>query len=462
LKIRNKITIWIVGAGLCVSLIFSGFIYIEIAEESFELIDRELSDKVADIGYYGKQAGDMTDFIHALESLPSIKHYWVRLFNGGQRPVWESSVARKIDIIFPDNTKPFTVRTGVPAGDIYTDLEAKEKLAFRVIRSSIQIRQTPYDLLVGIPIENPVTDIMELILIIAAGFIASTVILFAISYWLSGRILKPINEINHLAGIISERTLTQRIPLRKSRDELYYLSETLNSMFDRLQFSFDRQKQFLADASHELKSPVALLRLKTEEYLQNEDLTEEHKAQLAGLSEQLHRMSRLINNLLDLSALEHTDIQLQYKEILLKELMMSVLDDFAEAFHARHLAVSNKLPEELKIHGDFDQLRRAIVNLVDNAVKYNVDFGKIEIYGCFNDSRVHVYIRNTGKGIPEADLPFIFDQFYRIEKSRSSELGGVGLGLTIVKRIVELHGGKIEVYSEPGNWTQVDFLFPAI
>jgi signal transduction histidine kinase len=373
--------------------------------------------------------------------------------------MWESAVAQKIALSPPDTREPFTITTAIPAGRIYSDAEADEKLAFRAMSAAIRIQDSTYTLVVGMPIENPVADLIELLATLAIGFCASAIILFMLSYWLSGRILKPISEINRLAGLINDKTLAQRIPLGKNRDELYRLSETLNSMFDRLQFSFDKQKQFLADASHELKNPVALLKLKAEEYLQRADLPEDHQSSLIELSETLHRLSRLINSLLDLSALEHTTLRLKHQEIVLSRLVTSVLDDFAEAFHARRLTIHKNVPDELIISGDPENLRRVIVNLVDNAIKYNEDDGSIEIKGSLTDSQVCLSVGNTGAGIPEAELPHIFDQFYRLEKSRSAAFGGVGLGLTIVKRIVELHGGNVTAYSAPGQWTRMDILF---
>jgi len=452
--------LWIVGTGLCVSLIFSVIVFVELAEEHYELIDTMLKHQVADLIYLEKQTDDIKSFAHTIESFPSLSRNWIKLYDTQHKCVWESSVARKIELTVLNNQGPFTVNTQIPVGSLYPDMEAEENLAFRVMSTTIRIKDTTYTLWVGTPIESPAADINELVMIIIIGFITSAILLFIISYWLSGRILKPISEINRLASIINEKTLMQRIPLGKNQDELYRLSETLNLMFDRLQFSFDKQKQFLTDASHELKSPVALLRLKVEDYLQSEDLPEEHKASLIGLSETLHRINRLINNLLDLSALEHPRTRLQHKRILLNQLVVSVLDDFAEAFNAKHITIHNTITAELQIYGDLDNLRRVIVNLVDNAIKYNDDYGTVEINGRSSDSLVYLYISNTGTGIPEADLPNIFDQFYRLEKSRSVEFGGVGLGLTIVKRIIELHGGKIEAESDPGKWTRMNIIFP--
>ena len=461
MKIRNKIALWIVGAGLCGSLIFSGIVFIAVGEEYYELIDTELRDKAADFEQIGVSVDNVQGFVHAVESLPSLRRCWLNLYDVEQKSVWKSAVAKDIDIAFPDSPKPFTVLSRIPTGHIYPDLEVDESLAIRAMPTSIQIKDAAFTLLVGIPTEDPVEEVIELSIIIGVGFVLSATVLLILGFWLSGRILKPINNINRLASVINEKTLSRRIPLGRTRDELFLLAETLNSMFDRLQYSFEKQKQFVADASHELKSPVALLRLKTEEYLQSEDLPEEHRVSLLGLSETLHRMSRLINDLLDLSILEHPTTPIECMEIPLNELVLPVLDDFTEAFAAKQLAVHSEISPEVKVFADTDKLRRVIVNLVDNAIKYNEKGGMVKISGHATSTHVFLSIGNTGPGVPEADLKNIFDQFYRLEKSRSLLLGGVGLGLTITRRIIELHGGKIGAESVPGQWTQMNISLPS-
>ncbi len=461
MKIRNKIAVWIVGAGLCGSLIFSAIVFIAVGEEYYELIDTELRGKAVDFEQIGVSADSVQGFVRAVESLPSLRRCWLSLYDVEKKSVWKSAVANDIDIALPGSPKPFTVLSRIPTGHRYPDLGVNESLAIRAMSTAIHINGAALTLLVGIPIENPVEEIIELSIVIAVGFVLSATVLTVLGFWLSGRILKPISDINRLASVINEKTLSRRIPLGRTPDELYRLAETLNSMFDRLQYSFEKQKQFVADASHELKSPVALLRLKTEEYLQSEDLPEEHRASLLGLSETLHRMSRLINDLLDLSILEHPTTPIECMEISLNELLLPVLDDFAEAFAAKQLVVHNEISSEVKVFADIDKFRRVLVNLVDNAIKYNKKDGMVKISGHATSTHVFLSIGNTGPGIPEADLENIFDQFYRLEKSRSMLFGGVGLGLTITRRIIELHGGKIDAESIPGQWTQMNISLPS-
>jgi two-component system OmpR family sensor kinase len=266
--------------------------------------------------------------------------------------------------------------------------------------------------------------------------------------------------INRLSRDISDRTLDRRIPLGKSRDELYDLSSSLNRMFDRLQYSFDAQKQFVADASHELKSPITLLTLFMEEALHRKDVPDSFMERLTHQMNILRRMSRLVKNLLDLSALKLKST-IDFEEVNLPGLLKSVLEDYEDVFTARSISVTMNIPEKLRVWGDKDQLQRVFINLMDNAIKYNYAGGEIKISAEAIGYDLRFSLFNTGRGIPRADLERVFDQFYRVEKSRSLQYGGSGLGLTIVKRIVELHGGTVQMKSEPGAWTRISITFPA-
>jgi signal transduction histidine kinase len=170
-------------------------------------------------------------------------------------------------------------------------------------------------------------------------------------------------------------------------------------------------------------------------------------------------MSRLVKNLLDLSALELKE-RLDLKEINLAELLKSVLGEYEVVFNAKKIDIQADMPPKLNIKGDWDNLQRAIINLVDNAVKYNREGGEIRIKVSENKTGVRISLLNTGAGISKTDLSRVFEQFYRVEKSRSAQYGGSGLGLSIAKRIIELHGGRIDIDSEPSAWTQVNISFP--
>ncbi len=216
-------------------------------------------------------------------------------------------------------------------------------------------------------------------------------------------------------------------------------------MFDRLQFSFAQQKEFISSAAHELRIPLTIIMLSHEELLAK-DLPEPIHHELAHQMDTLRRMNRLVKNLLDLSHLEHQE-QLRREPVHLRDLLDQVVLDFDDMLQNAQISCT-LTAEDLVISGEKDQLIRVCINLLDNAIKYNRNSeGWITILLQREKEHILLQICNSGPMIPEEDLPSVFEQFYRVEKSRALRYGGTGLGLTIVKKIVELHGGTISVSS---------------
>jgi signal transduction histidine kinase len=304
-------------------------------------------------------------------------------------------------------------------------------------------------------------EIWELVLGIFSGLVFSTLALVAISRFVAGKILRPIGRMKDLAQDIGEKNLDRRIPAGDGQDEFSELARTVNRMLDRLQYSFKRQRDFLFDTSHELKTPLTTMRLAIDEIcihdLEAAPLNTEKN--LLRLRNQVLRMERLVKDLLNLSALE-TLTRLDLKPVPIASLLSSLAAEYRFLADARQITMEMRLPERLILQGDAEKLRRAFSNILDNAVKYNTDGGRIELTASPSAAGAAVTVFNTGPGIAEAEIPKVFDQFYRVEKSRSIHHGGSGLGLAIVKRIVELHGGTVRLESRQGAWTRVTILLP--
>jgi len=288
--------------------------------------------------------------------------------------------------------------------------------------------------------------------------------LILISHFVTGKILKPIGQMKDLARDISEKNLEQRLPVNEQGDEFNELALTINQMLDRLQYSFMRQRNLLFDTSHELKTPLATIRLAIGEISSSDmdSLSPSIRDNLLRLNNQVLRMERLVKALLDMSSLE-TLSGLDLKPVHLTELLSALIEDYQLLSDARSIMMEVNLPENLWVKGDEEKLRRAFSNLLDNAIKYNEDGGQIVIRAkreVTETAVIVVIIENTGPGVPEEDLPKVFDQFYRVEKSRSLDYGGSGLGLSIVKRIIELHKGKVDIESKPGVRTRVIVRLP--
>jgi signal transduction histidine kinase len=249
-----------------------------------------------------------------------------------------------------------------------------------------------------------------------------------------------------LARNISDKNLTERVPVGNERDEHAELSLTLNRMLDRLQFSFARQKEFLFDTSHELKTPLTTIRMAVEEM--NADygplLPEEAREGMARMESQVIRMERLVKDLLSLSALEALR-NVKRNPVRIDALLSSLIDEYRFLADAENIRVETEIQEGLALLGDEEKLRRALSNAMDNAIKYNEEQAgrRLITVRAYESSEVlTIIVSNTGTAMSSEESRKIFDQFYRAPKSKSPRRGGSGLGLTIVKKTVELHQGE--------------------
>lgn len=460
MNIRYKITLWIAGAGLVTSLVLSFVVFMEMREQPFEVLDQELDSAAKAIAGRLAVENDGPENENTGASALRESRYWLRVLDDNLKPIYRSDLSGRVDIpLYDKKDDGYTVTLNIAGGLPSTGEGGDKGVPFRVRVVSARIKGANYLIQIAKPIEELEEEISDLLIALFTGLSVSLVVLTIFSYFVAGRIVRPISEINSLSREINEKTLGKRIPLGKSRDEIYELSDSLNHMFDRLQFSFSRQKEFLANASHELKSPTAMLRLFFEESAQRQDLPETFRRELMQQGGNALRMERLSKALLELSALELAP-SLEKEIFSLTQLIEGLLEDFSVVFRVKNMRVRLDSPENLPLAGDRNKIRRMLINFIDNAVKYNDEKGEIQIWAGMENDSVHLSVFNTGPGIPADELEKVFDQFHRVEKSRSVQYGGAGLGLSIARQIVSLHGGRIWIESKPGEWARVHVVLP--
>jgi heavy metal sensor kinase len=267
--------------------------------------------------------------------------------------------------------------------------------------------------------------------------------------WLVTRALRPIQSISSAAQKIATGDLTQRISAADSESELGQLVGVLNSTFARLDTAFTQQARFTADAAHELRTPVTVMLTHTQNGLASECLIDEHREAFEASQRAAQRMRRLIESLLELARLDSGQEPMHLNQFDLARIVTESLELVRPLADKRRIQIHTDLPETA-CHGDCDRLAQVITNLLTNAIDYNIDDGEVRISTHRNNGTATLTVINTGCGIPEADLPHIFDRFHRADKARSSS-GHSGLGLAIAKAIVLAHSGTIEAHSEPGK-----------
>ncbi|NIA19097.1 MAG: HAMP domain-containing protein [Xanthomonadaceae bacterium] len=459
MKIRTRIALWITGAGLITSLFFSLVVFFEMVEQPLKILDSELkSVGKSVISLLEEKKIPITP--KEMKQIPVFaERYWLKVYDEDNNTVYQSELARLIVLPLHNDEHRYTVQIHLPDKQLHLHQDSGGNVAFRVRILKLPANNQTFLVQIARPMERLDEEVVDLIIFLLLGLTASTILLLLLSYFIAGRILKPISAITNMAKDINEKTLDRRIPLGKSQDELHQLSSSLNQMFDRLQYSFTKQKQFLASASHELKTPITMLRLFMDEAVQNQDMDESFRLQMISQRSNLFRMDRLVKTLLDLSALELKEV-IEKQDFNLTVLIESLLEDFSAVMSAADISLETKLQENLHLLGDQDKIRRLLINILDNAIKYNYEGGTIELQTSEDEKNVIISLRNTGPGIPETDLKKVFEQFYRVEKSRSLQYGGAGLGLAIVRQIVKLHDGHLSMESDGKSWACITIALP--
>lgn len=285
-------------------------------------------------------------------------------------------------------------------------------------------------------------------------YIATSVALILagiIGWLLASRALKPVDEITKTARQIGAKSLDQRLVMKGPRDEIGRLVETFNEMISRLESSFNRTKQFTADASHELRTPLTILKGETEIALKTEKSVKGLRAVLKSNLEEINHLVDMVKKLLFLSKEDAGIRDMPVETVELDKLLLEKYKQVKRLAEEKGINMSLVKNDEVSVKGDPYRLRELLLNLIENAVKYTPTGGDVTLTLEGSNGFAKVIVADTGIGISKEDCPHVFERFYRVDKARVRSEGGSGLGLNICKQIVEAHKGGIELKSELGK-----------
>jgi signal transduction histidine kinase len=278
------------------------------------------------------------------------------------------------------------------------------------------------------------------------------------SAWVASKAIAPVEEIRQAAKGITAQRFDQRLPVPPTDDEIAGLIEVLNATFERLQRSFEQSVRFSADASHHLKTPIAVLRAGIEEILADVECSESTQERAEGLLGRIHHLSSVVDNLLLHSRADAGRLQLSKAEFDLGEVLEGVLDDALLLAEPLDLKVEANVPKHLLLKADRTFVAIIAQNLVENAVKYNTPGGRIRVEARAVNGTVEITIGNTGDGIPKDRTEHLFERFYRVRGGE--RVPGHGLGLSTARELARAHGGDIELVRSDDSWTEMRVRLP--
>lgn len=436
-SVRSQILIWymalIVSVGVIAIVASHEILFLRLSERIGRTLDREVSHFRLDTAEEGEATTRFDRYL--VRTLPHEYLYLLTFIDGNLYKAFPAVLPNDLLKVINSNAIPGEIRTKTAAYLIQTE----------PLRQRNKVRG---QLVVAYCLSCERQGINDLTLLIAGAFIVSVLAVSALAWAAAGRILAPLNLLTETAHKITETDLTQRIPLR-GHGEIAEMTATFNEMLDRLEIAFSSQRQFINDASHELRTPITIIRGHLE--LLGDD-PEERQETVALVLDELDRVSRFVEDLLLLAKAE------QPQFLVLRTVDVATLTEeiFAKASALAPRKWSLESKAEVKLVADAQRLTQAVINLAENAVKHTK--GEIAIGSALRENSVHLWVRDSGPGIPEPQQERIFERFVQIDAPRSSD--GAGLGLAIVRAIAAAHAGQVTLECQLGQGCLFSLVIP--
>jgi heavy metal sensor kinase len=443
-----KITLWYVFTFLVSALLICGFLYLRLRHQLIKEIDQFLLDETEELRSVFNRNPNEIDFLMRFEyDAESRKYYpfFFRILDQEGKPLYVSKEFREMGYIANEGVTTNTRNVKETREEIHS-FESRER--FRIITTPIyKDGKLTKIIQLGTHLRFVQKNLSHFRNNILIAF--PIILIFGASggWILARRSLSPIGYIASKAQNITSQNLGERLLERGTGDEMDELIKTINGMIARLESSFKRMAEFTADASHELKTPICAMRGEAEVLLSKGRSAEDYQEGLIHFIEQFEHLNRLINDLILLSKFDSSQVELKMVPLRLDLLLEDLCNIFQVLAEQKNVVFMVSSLPEVAVIGEKMRLQQLFTNLIDNAIKYTLK-GSIQVTLEKNQEFVLVKIKDTGIGIPIDEQKNIFKRFYRVDKSRSRETGGVGLGLSIAEWIVRAHHGRIEVNSE--------------
>lgn len=466
LSIQVRLAAWYFVSVAAIVALFAAGSWFALRASMYHSIDRDLQYRmravVPFIESHALNSQEQFARAFAASSDASIVGVFVQITNERQATIYASDV-------LVSHRVP-ALPQGAPDGSVTVSTQGESGWPVRVASQRVVVEGVVLTVHVVEPLRDMLGSLREYTLYFSFLIPLALLLTTTVGYWMSRRALAPVEQIRKQAEAIAPADLATRLQVPETDDELARLAQTLNAMLERIEAGFRSVEQFTADASHELRAPLALIITAGDVSLRRERSRDELADALRKIVREARRMSKLVEDLLALArgqgqgkgqgpAPELIPVDMG---LLLRELCV----ELAPAAQAKGLRLSAAIPDEeiqdkICVMGESAELRRLFLILIDNAIKYT-EAGSIDVGLQSDDSGVAAMVRDTGIGIEEAALPHVFDRFWRADKVRSRAEGGAGLGLAIALQIAQRYGGQISVESAMGRGSTFTVRFTSL
>lgn len=442
-SVRVRLTLWHLTALVIVLLLYAGGVFAFVRHSLVADLDRQLQEDFnrAEDSFHQNPDGTLSWLVadHDPDATDpeATQGPWACVWALDGRPLYRDPLAPRPVTEFTrtaDAARAAFQSVQVPGGPWIRQLTGSQEVAdktaiVRVARSEEWLRRELRSLLVVLGLGLPLACVF-------AGFGA---------YLVARRALAPIDRMATAAQHITAERLSDRLPVDNPHDELGHLASVFNNTFSRLEASFDQLRRFTADASHEMRTPLTAIRAVGEVGLREPRTEHAYREIIGSMLEEADRLNRLVESLLTLARADAGHVRVNRDRIDLGALAAEVVEHLSVLAEDKRQSITVDSPRPVFVLADRVLLRQAVLNLVDNAIRYGSVQGKVRVAVGAEPSQATLAVQDSGPGIPPEHVEKIFDRFYRIEKSRSRDAGGVGLGLSIARWAVQVHGGRIEV-----------------
>lgn len=449
LSIGYRLTLWYLAIFAAAQLLFGVAMWIALRQELYSVADDALKAQIEDLTNFLKSQKKKNMTVTKLREEASeaydLEHSgdFLQVYDQDGNWIFRAPILEKSQFA-PAAAAAIKHRS-------FQNVQLANK-PFRFITQRIEVNGRSYAVQTGVPVDQIIATLSLFRRYLM--MLAPLLLLAAASggYWLSRKALSPVDALTRTARSISGNNLSERLEKLTTGDELERLSDTLNEMLARIESAFLRVTQFTADASHELRTPISLIRTEAEIILRKSRGDAEYREALRHILLEAERTSSLVEELLSLARTDSGRESLHLTSVDLRAAITEIANEWRHLIEARNLQFTQQFANcECPVLADRSALQRLLAILLDNAVKYTPPPGMVELGLEVRGDKVVIRVRDSGIGIADSDQTKIFERFYRVDKARSRELGGAGIGLAIAEWIVQQHRGSIAVQSSIGK-----------